>query len=786
MEPTLKVFLSSSQFNNEFIVEREGLPTIFSKQPLSACFVLWRIEDYASPEEIEPHYCKHVDDSDIMILLLGASYREAVAKEYHRAVAKKKPVFAFSKQVPDRDEKMLELIKEVSSHATYVTYSSFSDLVNKIESSLFQYYMRGTQKPEIQNWRLQHSKRKQTTEEEQSLRLLAGILVSDHASSTKAKVVEAVILEASFLLNKTSDQDTIINKAMEIIGAKEQTTRSELSNGLIQMIKSGLMRHVNNDKIELDASIRMKYITKRSNLADIDNHMYTLLYSLNLPQLKGINIGTYRKIVGDVIAQVVYDTAVDMAEQEFCTNSNPFSFNADEINRIVANTLLSILDLLQEEIGLWQSVIVSILQSADPEIITWLNRMRKAYWALTVLGMNPTAIEYSSKNLSNYCVYLDSHIVLRAMVEAGGESTMCRKIIRIGKKLGVVMRLSQAIFKEVAQAFNSANKTLYSANGDIIRAIKILDAVHRKSDIFDGYLTSKALNPELSWDNYINRFYSPSNDKKIKNYIENELSITVQPEKDFSSQQHGRIEDITQRLLIKRRQMVRPPEGLSAERYAEWERQYLLRTNESRQMAVIYELRQEDEDNKQYWFVTFDQFVYEVSAALAADNDDFYGFPCYMKPATWLEIITNASPEPLTINMFREVLLSRDIQQIADQLEAEVISQMLNSRIDQDIEDIQTLRYMFADIVNRPAVQEAYKEVLEAKGIKKSVASEKVKDKIIVGMKDRISVLEKDLKKKSEEVIAERKKTQKEEGGKKYYKRQLGHVISDIKKKKKR
>ncbi len=40
MNAKLKVFLGSAQFQDEFLVEREGLPEVFSRQPLAACFAL--------------------------------------------------------------------------------------------------------------------------------------------------------------------------------------------------------------------------------------------------------------------------------------------------------------------------------------------------------------------------------------------------------------------------------------------------------------------------------------------------------------------------------------------------------------------------------------------------------------------------------------------------------------------------------------------------------------------------------------------------------------------------
>ena len=783
MEPKLKAFLSSAQFIDEFIIEREGLPAIFKKQPLAASFVLWRFEDYASPEVIKAHYSKHIDDSDLLVLLLGTTFREAVKEEFRRANEKQIPVFAFVKKSSERESDMTRFIEEVIPLATYARYTSFVELVEKLENSMLQYYFRVSQNPKVLQWRAERPKRRQP-DEERSLRLLAGVLISDAASATKTRVVEVLLLEAVRALQRAADQDSIISKAMTIIRSDCSSTRIELATGLALLLKKGIIRPINGNKFVLAPSEQDKTTKARAEWLEAENRLFTRFHDQHRVLLGNIDLRTYQRIVADVTAQVVYDTAVDMADQEFGCGSSPFPYNADEINRMVADALSNTSDLPQGRIGAWQSAIVSLLQIEDNNVITWLNRLRKAYWALSILGMDPNAIEYKVAHLRNYCIYLDSHIVLRALVNAGGGSTMCAQILRFGRKMGVEMRLSPAMFKEVDQALSSANKTFYAANGDILRASRFFEAIQRKSDIFEGYLLAKARTAGLSWENFMNQFYSPSGQTKLENYLKNELGVVVQPEQSFSIEQHGCIEDIAQRLLQKRCQTGSPPEGFEGNRRAEWERQYLLRTNEARQMAIIYELRQKREaDKKQYWFVTFDEFVYEVSAALVTSAGGIYEFPCYMKPATWLEIISNASPDPLPINTFREVLLSRDIQQVADQLEAEVISQMLKSRVDQDVENIESLRNMFADIVSRPAVQEAYQKVLEAEGIKKLAATDKVKDEIIAGMKERLTTMGEDLKKSAEEVNAERRKKEKAVGKTKYLKQQLRRLISRKRKK---
>jgi len=236
---------------------------------------------------------------------------------------------------------------------------------------------------------------------------------------------------------------------------------------------------------------------------------------------------------------------------------------------------------------------------------------------------------------------------------------------------------------------------------------------------------------------------------------------------------------MTEQLLKKRRKMIQPPANLDQENLVRWERQYLLRTNEARQMAIIYNLRQEsDTQFKQYWFITFDEFVYEVSTAMVSRDNRYFEFPCYMKPATWLQILSNGSSSLLPINTFREILLSKDVQQLADQLEAEVITQMLQSRVDQEVKSIETLRHMFADIVNRPAVQEAYQQVLKSDGLKKLAAADSVKAKIIEEMKDKVNELERLLARKADETEVERRRYNKAEGKANYLKRQLRALTS--------
>jgi len=503
MEPKLKVFLSSAQFEDEFIVEREGLPAVFVKQPLASAFILWRIEDYSSPDNIESHYLKQVNDSDIMILLIGKQYRSAVESEYRQAISNSIPIFAFIKNCDEkRDAEQKRLIVEVRERVTTTAYTGLEDLVNKIENSILQHYLRDSQKQNILRWRTEHEKRKLASQEERSLRLLAGILATDEASSTRSRVVEILLKEAVSICPNRKPEE-VVDIALRIIHSENMATRTELLAGLKSMVKCGVFENTPDGLIGLGKPTRSTSSGTRAEIADAENRLISRLYKQHSKSLNNITLRDFRIVLTSAISQVLYDSAVDMAEQEFGSGSNPFPYDADELNRIVASALLSVPDFSSGSLSTWQPIIVAVLRSDIPEVIAWLNRLRKAYWVLTVLGMDPQAVEYTGDHLRNYCVYFDSHIVLRALVEAGGEAELCRKIVFIGKELGVEMRLSQPLFQETSHAISAANKVYYAAGQDVVRAISFLEKIHRKSDIYDGFMAAKSRNFNLSWDNYI-------------------------------------------------------------------------------------------------------------------------------------------------------------------------------------------------------------------------------------------------------------------------------------------
>lgn len=776
MKPKLKVFLSSAQFENEFELERQSLPVFFKKQPLVSSFCLWKIEDNASPNKIEEHYKRNVNDSDILLLLLGDTLRDAVKNEFKEAKLKNKRIFAFLKASSKRSSQMESFIQEVRNDCVTAEYSSFNELVDKIEDSFFEYYLRGSKDEEVKKWKDIHEER--SIPEERTLRLITGVLGTSKTKITKKKVLQSLILEVLSIFDGAVSKEKIISSIYELIKTKSIQLKDEIINELNILRMNNSIQVTNNGKFSLSKNLLKQISSQVDQMKLQDDQLMNSLYNIFIDNRETISRSVFQKIVGNTISQFVYDVVFDMAEQEFGNFSNPFSLDSDEINRMIVKILSKEEDVLIGGLTGWQTTIVSIIESKDENIILWLNKLRKSYWALAVLGVDPDIVEYTTNQMKKYCIYFDSHIVIRALVGAGDGSKICKDMLRLGKDIGVEMRISYSLFNEIKQAIDAANKAYYAAREDVLLARDYYNKLHRKSDVFDGYLNSLNETPGLSWEDYVNRFYSLANENKLKSYLKNELGITVQDERNFSEKQLGQIEYITSQLLECRKKTISPPNHLSVEEYKAWEKQYLLRQNEARQMAIIYELRKErDNINHKIWFVTYDTFVYEVSSSLVAGSDDFYKFPCYMKPGTWLNILLNSSTTYIPINTFREILLSTEFQYVADQVESEVITQMLKSRVDKGVSSINSLRNMFDDLINRPAIKEAYNEVLKAEGIKSYEKMNKVKDQVIEEIQKDLIQLENKNKDLSSKIAKATHEANKEHKKAKYYKRQMNRAM---------
>ena len=197
MDPKLKVFLSSAQFEDEFLVERDLLEIIFTKEPLCSSFILQKIENQASPLGIISQYNTNICNSDLFIILLGKTLGDAVRDEFVNALKQKIPIFAFIKEVQNKEFNLQIFIKEqVQNRVTICCYNKPKELPNIVEESLQQYYYHNN--PSLKNYFVPIDSQDTTEEileEEKSLRLLVGIIGTEFANITREKIFESLTVE---------------------------------------------------------------------------------------------------------------------------------------------------------------------------------------------------------------------------------------------------------------------------------------------------------------------------------------------------------------------------------------------------------------------------------------------------------------------------------------------------------------------------------------------------------------------------------------------------------------
>jgi hypothetical protein len=142
MRTRVNVFLSSAQHDGEFELERTILPIIFEKEPLVSIFNLWKIEDQAAPISIRDQYLTHIKQSQLVILLIDKTARDAVKEEVEEAIKNSIPIYPFIKYNENRNAEVETFIKYIRESAltTSTYYSSIDELIKKIEDSLLDVF----------------------------------------------------------------------------------------------------------------------------------------------------------------------------------------------------------------------------------------------------------------------------------------------------------------------------------------------------------------------------------------------------------------------------------------------------------------------------------------------------------------------------------------------------------------------------------------------------------------------------------------------------------------------
>jgi len=140
MRNKIIVFLSSAQHEDEFKTEREILPALFNKEPLISIFILKKIEDQAAPFTIQKQYLSLVRQSQIVILLLGSTARDAVKEEIEEAKKAGIPIYTFIRSSDEKNSEVNAYINYIRDFVTTTYYSSIKELIEKVEDSLLSIY----------------------------------------------------------------------------------------------------------------------------------------------------------------------------------------------------------------------------------------------------------------------------------------------------------------------------------------------------------------------------------------------------------------------------------------------------------------------------------------------------------------------------------------------------------------------------------------------------------------------------------------------------------------------
>ena len=756
-----KVFLSSSQFNDEFKIEREALFLIFDKEIFRDRFKLWQIEDYSSPVQISKHYIENVNSSDILLLLIGDIYREAVHDEYIVAKNANKKIFCFIKKGKIKQPENIEFIKEIRKHCTTSNYTEFKELSAKIENSFTDYFYLNKENEQVLEKK--DAEKLIMNKNERALRILVGIFDSGNKEPTVEIILQKYIEEILNRKDSPLNIQEIKHLMSQLLPELSESLFKKIDELVIQLEKNNQLVKI-NDKYKFPA----KTVKKNTKKKELEIEAIKGIFSKYEDVLEQDFIG-FKESIENCICQIIFKTASNTATVSLKGDFSLDAYDKNSIKEMITNEISLILDN-HNDIGILESVIYEILSSNDIKIIKWINKIYKSYWILTLLDQNPEVIDYQKRFYERYVIYLDSHMVIRIIVNAGSDANLCIELFRLCKKLHIELRLADSLYNEVEKSFYSANLIYKRSGGDIVRANELFNTLEKKSDILDGYLLEKKNNENLSWNAYINRYYSPIKKNKLRNYLQNELGIIIQERKDFSEEQWAKIESIKEILLEKRHVHACSEDSLDYERY---NRELILRTNEARQISIIYQQRLIEED-KDFWFLTFDQYVYRTNAELLALDDQMYDSPCYIKPARLLEMLIQVPDINGDINAFRSILLSDDLQRIANEVDIEVISEMLDKRIDKTITDKNTLLEMYSDIVSRPVIEEAYRDYVSAEDdIEKDTANKNIIETISNVVLERLQYVLERNKNLEQEVIDQSIRSEKLRKRTKYYKAEL-------------
>jgi hypothetical protein len=488
MPKKAKVFLSSSQFGDEFKVEREIIPVLFDKEPLNLFFDLWKIEDQSAPMPPQEQYILNIDSSEIVLILIDNLVRSAVKDEYNKAKEKKAKIFVFIKKNETRSDEAVRFIKEIQeSGYTTTTYEGISNLGEKIEDSLIGFLSSVSVLQKESN-----SEKEKFDLEDRTLRIALALLNKNESAISKTAIMKIMIKEKMFQKELSMEQ---------LCGLLAFYDKEEIDRAFFVMLEDHQILSMPGNVYKLREDIKIEFENGSVEVDLYEKTAIEVIYGMYSDNPK-ITFDRFSSVLKECISLIIYWTTLTAKNSENEGNVIISSYDSDSLKALIIEALAKVIED-RSRINMWYLLLKEVLFSEREEIVFWINCIKKSYWFLAMMGLDPEISKLYSDNLKEYKIYLDSHIVIRAMVKAGSEAPICEEIIEKSKSNCVEMYLSKPIYDEIEIGFHNADKMYRNCKGDIKRITDLLDSINRRSDIIDGFIYAKDSIPNLDWDSYI-------------------------------------------------------------------------------------------------------------------------------------------------------------------------------------------------------------------------------------------------------------------------------------------
>jgi len=547
-----------------------------------------------------------------------------------------------------------------------------------------------------------------------------------------------------------------------------------INKTLDEMLLAGELEPVSpgSDKLRMPAAKVNALSMHSAALVKAEQAALAELYIGADLKARGIEEPAFIVAVEKLVLDVVRRDAFTLAQLLFKSRAILTPDTRDRIRGLVDEAVLANANSLPQQ-GNWAVLMEQLLSSTDPRTQAMLARMFKGYFILLALNLDPECTRFQVSFLQEYKIYLDSYIVLREIAQAGAAADICHRIVADGRRRGVAMFITDQMLRELHNSIRAADDAFHKGGGDVKRIADLYKQMGFSSDIFQGFIYRTSTNPSLTWHTFLASFWSRTNPATLQDYLERNLGVKIERNSAaVEAQDKDRTASVLALLLSLRNQVPKPVKELTRSETLEQLRHIRLRKAEAIQMLAVYSDRVSSGGTQQVWFVTFDEYVYRANAKLAS-QDEFYLEPCYIPPAKWLELVSVFAREQVDEAVFHNLYSSDRMRSVAGMLESVVINEMLQHRVDLEIADPKVLRNFFTNVVNRPAVQEAYaKYVQEAERGEREAAKESLE----VAVKE----LAKAFSHVSADLAAQAHKTQKAQGRARYYKKEVSKLSKTL------